>query len=188
MLIEQQAVIPPGQPYGVRVGCCLHDSEEERNRTSFQGAWNGFLRLYNFFQFLPCAYFVSSDGVEKQAYQGLTLLEKPIADVEQATIQDHGADWLQLKEVTDESVHPLLDVLEKQGWPVPVAGYELEGANGVIIASAELAWEELKLAFLDEGEQEYTQHFLQSQWQTRQLKDVLANPQDHLDLHNYLEK
>ena len=188
VLIEQQAVIPPGQPYGVRVGCCLHDNEEERNRTSFQAAWNGFLRLYNFFQFLPCAYFVSSDGVEKQAYQGLTLLEKPIADVEQATIQDHGADWLQLKEVTDENVHPLLDVLEKQGWPVPVAGYELEGANGVIIASAELAWEELKLAFLDEGEQEYTQHFLQSQWQTRQLKEVLADPQDHLDLHNYLEK
>ena len=90
--------------------------------------------------------------------------------------------WIELKELTDENLHCLLDTLKENEWPVPEAGYELEGTNGEVIGSAELAWEELKLAFLAEEELEYEQHFTEVGWKTLPLQEVLINSDSYMHL------
>jgi len=164
VLIEQNALTPPGDPLGIRVGCCLADAEDDKQSPEFQSAWNGFLRLYNFFQFLPYSYFVTTNGLTEKAYDGLNLYEEPITGAgTQAPAADDSA-WSEIKELTDEVFHALLARMEKHAWPVPEPGYELEGAGGEIVGSAELAWEELQLAFLTEEELVYEQGFTDAGW------------------------
>jgi DEAD/DEAH box helicase domain-containing protein len=40
---------------------CLEDKAENRDVEGFEAAWNGYLRLYNLMQFVPHAYFATSD-------------------------------------------------------------------------------------------------------------------------------
>jgi len=180
--IEQEAVAPPGKPFGIRVGCCLNDSQEDKSKSSFQAGWNGFLRLYNLFQFLPFSYFVTTDGLEKKVYDALNLYEEPIAGAEEQKVEPEDKRWLELKELTGEELHSLLDILKENAWPVPEAGYELEGKDGEIIGSAELAWEELKLAFLIDEELEYEQHFTDVDWKTLPLQEILSDPDGYMHL------
>ena len=182
VIIEQQAVQPPGEPLGIRVGCCLNDSEEGKNKPGFQSGWNGFLRLYNFFQFLPYSYFVTTDGIKKKVYDSLKLYEEPIIDAEPREPQAGPSAWEKIREFSDKEFHGLLDKLEQNNWPVPESGYELEGPGGEIIGAAELAWVDLKLALLTEQELEYEQGFTGANWQIFPIREIVANPESFMNL------
>lgn len=52
------------------VNLCLDTSVNSDEKVNHQ-AWLGFIRLYNIFQFLPYASFVSKDGVEAGLYEGI---------------------------------------------------------------------------------------------------------------------
>lgn len=175
VVIEKNALTPPGEPLGIRVACCLFDTEEDKQNSAFQSGWNGFLRLYNCFQFLPYSYFVTTNGLSEKAYDGLKLYEEPITEMEAQAPQADESPWSAIKELTDEEFHVLLDKLAEHNWPVPEAGYELEATGGEIIGSAELAWEELKLAFLTEDELVYKQGFTDTGWQVLPIQEVLVN-------------
>ena len=182
VIIAQEALTPPGKPFGLRVSCCLNDNENDKSRSTFQAEWNGFLRLYNYYQFLPYAYFVTSDGLENKIYEGLKLYEEPVIGTGEHEVDPEDTGWSELKELTDEKLYNLLDTLKENEWPVPEAGYELEGLNGEVIGSAELAWEELKLAFLVEEELEYEQHFTDIGWKIFPIQEVLSNPDSYMHL------
>ncbi|MBF0227362.1 MAG: DEAD/DEAH box helicase [Desulfobacterales bacterium] len=156
IILEKNAV-SSGNPLGVKIGCWLNDDESVKKNSGFQSYWNGFLRLYNFYQFMPYSYFVSSEGNKLRAYDGIKILESYSYE------QSEGV-WSSLKDVVDENLHGLLDKLKEKGWPEPEAGYELEGTNGEIIGSAELGWEELKIAFLTEEQMEYKNKFIDAGW------------------------
>jgi len=188
VIIEQKAVVPPGKSLGIRVGCCLNDTENDKQHQSFQSGWNGFLRLYNFYQFLPYSYFVTTDGLKTKAYDGLKLYEEPIPGTATKEPQQKDSVWTELKELTEEELHGLLDKLEKHKWSAPEAGFELEGAGGEIVGSAELAWEELKLAFLTEGELEYEQAFVEAGWKSIPIREALKNPDNYMNLKDNLGK
>jgi len=182
IVAENAAVIPPGQPLGIKLGCCLCDSQEDKSRPTFQKDWNGFLRLYNFYQFLPFAYFVTSDGMAKKEYDGLKLYEESAAGNGAQETKSDDNSWNELKELTDMRFHDLLDILKKQGWQPPEAGYELEGAEGEVVGSAELAWEALKLAFLTDEELDYQQLFTNAGWNTFSINNVLDEPDKYIHL------
>jgi len=86
--------------------------------------------------------------------------------------------------VTDEQLHGLLDLLRENGWPIPEAGYELEGRNGEIIASAELGWEGLKLAFVTEEEMEYESKFDDFGWKVIPISEILNDPEKYMSLRD----
>jgi len=183
VVTEQTAVTPPGNAVGVRVGCCLDDDESSRQKSEFQAIWNGFLRLYNLFQFLPLAFFVTTEGVNKKAYDGIKLFDETIPAGVEPPGEPEKESWDEIREMTDENLHGLLDVLRNNDWLVPEAGYELADLDGEIIASAELAWEELKIAFLLDEELEYESRFVEAGWQIYPMKDVLENPDNYLSMN-----
>jgi DEAD/DEAH box helicase domain-containing protein len=183
VLIEKKALKPPGNPLGVRMGCYLSDDKDVKAKAPFQSIWNGFLRLYNYYQFLPYSYFVTSEGNQSKAYDAIQVYEAPL-DVdhflEKALPEKN---WKELKDLTDEDMHPLLDQLQANDWPAPEAGYELEGENGEIIACAELAWEGIKIAFLLDEEKEYQNIFINDGWKTFMISEILKNPDQYMKLN-----
>jgi DEAD/DEAH box helicase domain-containing protein len=183
VVTEQTAVTPPGNAVGVRVGCCLYDDESSRQKSEFQAIWNGFLRLYNLFQFLPLAFFVTTEGINKNAYDGIKLFDETIPAGGEPLGEPEKESWDEVREMTDEKLYGLLDALRNSGWLVPETGYELVDLDGKIIASAELAWEELKIAFLLDEELEYGSQFVEAGWHIYPMKDVLENPDDYMSMN-----
>ena len=184
LVVEKKALEPPGEPMGVRVGCFLNDAEEAKNKTDFQSCWNGFLRLYNYFQFLPYSYFVTSEGNKLNAYDGIKLFDETATRLAIPEEENVGDKWDQIKEITDEQFHGLLDLLKENKWSIPEAGYELEGRSGEIIASAELVWKRLKLALLTEEELEYANKFEDFGWKVIPISEILGDPEKYMSLRD----
>jgi DEAD/DEAH box helicase domain-containing protein len=158
--VEQKAMRAPINPFGVSIGCCFTDDAENRSKPDFQQTWNGFLRLYNYYQFLPYSFFVTSEGIKAKAFDSIRLRHEP-SGVPDKELAD---PWDEVKELTDEQFHGLLDLLRDNGWQTPEPGFELAGADGEISATAEFAWEELKIALLTPEEMKYQGIFEASGW------------------------
>lgn len=62
------------------MGCSLNDDQEAKEKEEFQAYWNGFLRLYNLFQFVPYSFFVTTGGIDGNAYTGLRFYVEDEAD------------------------------------------------------------------------------------------------------------
>jgi hypothetical protein len=61
-----------GDPEGIECIARFYDEQVTAAKTGFKAAWIGFLRAYNIFQFLPHSFFVTSRGLEANAYAALT--------------------------------------------------------------------------------------------------------------------
>ena len=182
---EKQAVPLHGEPLGIRVGCWFNDSEEIKSNSEFQSNWNGFLRLYNYFQFLPYTYFVTASGIKNSDYDGINLFNEIVIKADGSDKTSVSNDWNELKEITDKQFHKFINILQNENWPVPEAGFELTGDNGEIIASAEFGWENLKIAFLTDKEIKYENIFLDLKWNVFPLSEVLQNPDKYMSLKTY---
>lgn len=159
---------------GMRFFCCFGDEDEERQKSGFESAWTGMLRAYNLFQFLPRAFFASSRGVRANLYDELVTVER-IPEKPGAT-PSLSEEWREVKKLVDPEVHGLIDQVAANGCPVPEPGFELMAGTGEIVASAELAWEEMKVALLREDETGYRALFEGAGWTVFLLAEVLMNP------------
>jgi hypothetical protein len=179
--LEPKALAPPGHPGAVWFGCYLDDDEGWREAEEFKYVWNGFLRLVNLGQFLPGFVFVTGSGVQNQAYDRLELFaELPgsvVAQPPSAPETVPVAAWEELKELTGPELHPLLEVLQRRGWPPPVAGFELADEGGEIVAQAELAWEDWRLALLTSEELACRERFIAAGWRVEALAQLLDDPE-----------
>ncbi|MEA3333398.1 MAG: DEAD/DEAH box helicase [Pseudomonadota bacterium] len=189
VVFGQESKTPPN---GVCIGCCLPDDADTRQKDEFQPVWNGFLRLFNYLQFLPAAFFVSSEGLKHYYYDSIKLLADKVKvglgeQVPTDGQASYQAEWDEVEELTDNTLHSLLYRLKESGWPVPEAGYELAGADGEVVASAELAWEGLKIAFLINDELTCLCQFEDEKWQAYPMREVLENPEKYISLHSKQE-
>ncbi len=181
MVVEQQA-LQPLDPAGVRFGCCLDDRESKRQEDEFRIVWNGYLRLFNLCQFLPHAYFVTREGLRQKVYDGLRLFDETVRETSGAVARPGREAWDEVKDITPENMHGLLDMLSEHEWPLPEAGFELVDGSDTVVASAELAWEELRLAFLREDELAYREAFARAGWRIYELSAVLNDPAEYISL------
>ncbi len=172
-VIAEHSAIKDTLKEGMRIAGYLDDSDKNREMHEFESLWNGYLRAYNIFQFLPYSFFLSSSGINDGAFSDMDF-ETPTRQ-RSATISAVENEWTEIYEVTHSELHPLLKKFEEAHWPVPAAGYELCDANGKITGNAELAWEELKIALLRDDEIEYTELFIDDQWKVFALNEVLCD-------------
>jgi DEAD/DEAH box helicase domain-containing protein len=150
----------------------LNDHGEAREQPGFKAVWNGFLRLYNMYQFLHRAFFVTARGNVTRAYDTITLFD-PSKTADAAADTAALDEWDEVKELTDVQYHGLLNDLKNNDWPVPEAGYELVADNDEIIAGAEFGWEDMKIALLTEDENEFQETFLNRGWHVFAISDML---------------
>ncbi|MBF0213301.1 MAG: DEAD/DEAH box helicase [Magnetococcales bacterium] len=165
--------INDGKVEGMRLAVRLADGEPEREKQGFESVWNGFIRLYNLFQFLPYGFCTSSEGHEKHAYEQLKI--KVAHDQPSIETKPTGIEWLtETLELLDVVLHELLNDLACGGCMEPIVGYELADATGEIVGEAELAWEEKQIAVV---QNEMTkENFTMAGWKVFTVNEVLGDP------------
>ena len=134
----------------------VHVNDANLADTDARGAWNGVLRLYNLLQFVPGAWWTTALGVERGNYGSFGA----VAAEEGESLDP---DWAQAVSLASSELRDALLSLATKGVPVPEVGFELADATGRVIAEAELAWPDARLAvFLAE---ESAAPFEQAGWQ-----------------------
>jgi DEAD/DEAH box helicase domain-containing protein len=132
----------------------------------FKAAWIGFLRLYNLLQFLPAVQFATVQGTASAAYEVIqwkraqTALGMPGHEAPPA----EDPKFAELLAVVDGWLAPHLRSLGAQGCPLPEAGYELEGPGGEVVAEAELAWPDERIAVLREDQADMSAIWADAGW------------------------
>jgi DEAD/DEAH box helicase domain-containing protein len=123
-------------------------------------AWRRFLAIANLLQFLPCCAAVTAEGAKAGLYEqaGWTRLKAPAEGAAPPSA------W---QGVLDEAVadaQPGLRELMRRGQPVPIVGFELQDGAGAIVAEAELAWPEHRIAVLREDQTDFVSAFQGTGW------------------------
>ncbi len=172
--VEKDSMAGP-RAEGMRLFCRLRDEVSERQEPGFEAAWNGLLRAFNLFQFLPGAVVASSMGLRRGIYDPLPFFrwEAPAAAADSAL----DGEWEELTRLVEADLHGLLEEMASRDLPVPQAGYEWVSETGEILAQAELGWEHLKIAALRETELEYRPIFEADGWKIFVLSEVAADPE-----------
>ena len=111
------------------------------NPDPLKASWNEALRLLNLYQFLPHVYATTNTAIQRGQQP---LLANPPASVPVADER-----WANLRDVVfAEALLPAIAQMEQEQWPLPDAGYEVADDRGKVIAEAELAWPQARVAVL----------------------------------------
>lgn len=137
----------------------LFDETSAADRAGWKRAWRACLRLFNIVQFVGGSEFVATSGLREGLYGSLLEFEVPRAPTETAA-----GDLAALLSEVDATLRPLVRAVAAAGRALPAPGFELAGNDGAIAATAELAWEEAKIAILMDHEIDYREQFAQQGW------------------------
>jgi len=167
-------------PAEMLIACSLEDNAEYIVQEDFESAWNGFLRFFNFMQFIPDTYFISREGImtADSSYKNYRTKK---SDVAQKT------KWDDLKELTDTEYYPLVDLLAENELPEPEIGFELPGEIGENIAEAEFAWTEERIAFLLPDQMNFSNLFVNAGWQVFNIESVMVDSEKIVNIFNIKE-
>lgn len=154
-LVDLFLAMPPSalerlDPKAMWAAIHLHDDEASREREDYRVAWNGMLRVFNFLQFLPLAWWTTRRGTEANLYDGLPAEShawlgddpRPTDDPETTSA------WADALRFAADELGPVLRQLQARELPPPVVGCELTGSRGRVMAEAELGWTDHRVAVL----------------------------------------
>jgi len=152
--------------------CRLFDDDDLVDQASYKAAWNGFIRMYNVYQFIPDAVFITTRGIAEGQYNWIMAETK----TEKEHVAVDSEIFSTLRGLTDTYIHPFLSFLVEHGMPLPEAGFELCDEKDQVLASAELGWPDQKIAFLREDEIEFAGIFAAAGWRWKSLSEIVAEP------------
>ena len=95
--------------------------------------------------------------------------------VEETRSERYEADWTEAMELVAAPLRPALLPLAKDGLPPPEVGFELQGADGEVVAEAELAWEAQQVAVLRGGAE--AGPFVEAGWHVFDFKEARLEAQ-----------
>ncbi|MEE0954882.1 MAG: DUF1998 domain-containing protein, partial [Eubacterium sp.] len=134
--------------------CAVLDDDKEHRSDRYESEWNGMLHFSNVMQFGPEFIALSKVGLEKMEYLALPH-ESQKADTAAPVTVDESASsaaWKAIKELLfDDDAKSFAAAAADAGLPAPQddhIGYEVEGDDGEVIATVEIAWPDQKLGFL----------------------------------------
>lgn len=149
----------------------LDDSYKARLEDDYKISWRRFLLAINIFQFHGDAKFLTEELIK--------LSPQEIS--EDQIFEDMPDDWTGLFEYAAEECHPVLTACSENSLSPPEVGYELLDANGNIVAMAELAWENKKIAVFTKELAIDQEVFNNHKWKTYSpddVTDILDNLQE----------
>jgi DEAD/DEAH box helicase domain-containing protein len=168
---------------GLTLALYLDDRQEEQ-AGDFEAHWNGFLRLYNLFQFVPNSYPVTADENAFRNYEEL------IGTSERKMLEEHvprerepqdgelkafdEGDWEETLSEAEYSPYPLsglLEALYEAEIPAPDVAYELQ-SDGQIVGTAELAWPGPQVAVFPPDQESERDAFEENGWTVCLLSEV----------------
>ena len=145
----------------------LDDREEHFEDNAFKDAWHGYLRMFQLLRHAPNAWFVTHRGLDKgENYMAITALrEAPSAAV----------GWDNLGEV-EPPFDAIAEVLAAEGAPQPQVGMEIPAAGGGVWATAELLWDDRRVALTDRDAVQDAIGSADESWTVLLLEDIGEDP------------
>ena len=132
--------------------CAVLKDEKGQRTDKYEQEWNGFWQFHNVMQFSDEFIAVSSVGMTQMDYLSLPIAS---ADVTLSTGDDSQGvdeDWDAIMELLfDEDAKAFALQAKDEGVPAPNEddiGYEVEGDEGEVIATIEIAWPEEKVGYM----------------------------------------
>jgi DEAD/DEAH box helicase domain-containing protein len=129
-------------------------------------AWRRWLQLFNAVQCLPGMLLVTTSGLDGHDYDALSADSSA-----QGAAPAQAADQAALHQAWAEAIgrvlgdlKPGLTVLAHAGAPIPEVGLELADEKGCVLADAELAWTNTKVAVLRPDQEDMTQSWQDAGW------------------------
>jgi len=131
------------EPHQFRVMALLNDQLVEGEQLD-QRSWHGWLMASNLFQFLPDFLMATSQGVGSAVYEALQLDKRG----DRGIVQERGMseEWKTALDLVDGDLVDGLTKVAELGVGVPEVGYEFTDNSTAVVAEAEIAWSEMKLA------------------------------------------
>ena len=172
----------------------LEDGETELGSQEFEPQWNGFLRAFNLFQFLPGVIFLTREGLKDHEYDELSLeastvigtsltsdaIDLASTDKPESGQTDSSGDnaWQEVRELmVEEDLLPLIDALEKAGTDLPLVGEEFE-SNGAVIGDLELAWPAQRIGIFISIDDEFKSNLENQGWKLFSGEVAMLHPED----------
>lgn len=130
------------------------------------GEWQESLRLFNLYQFIPRFFISTSTSISLPPIPKVE--SNPISNIQEAN------PWEEIRQlILEEDLLPFIDLMIEQKWPLAEVGYELTDSGQRVVANAELAWTEYKIALTTTLED--TTKFEQYDWQSILIQDLATN-------------
>jgi DEAD/DEAH box helicase domain-containing protein len=156
------------------------DPEAAGNEKQQQAAWREWLRQGNLFQFLPHGLLSTPGwgGAEQPSAVDPPQVWIPTstgasAGEASAAAAERQRAWQELSRFSPEAALPLLEALaaalQATDHPLPEQAFELEGPKGAVLAQAELAWPEQRLAVVANSDD--LEAFTTAGWRCWSLED-----------------
>ena len=175
--------------HGLTVALHLNDRQEEQTG-DFESDWNGFLRLYNLFQFIPDAYPTTADEEVFREYGD--LIGRAESDSLRDHVPEHEAggegrpvgefdeeEWEETfaeAEYSPDAGRALLKELYEAEVPAPNVPHELR-VGGEIVGTAEIGWPGFEVAVLLPDQESYRGAFEDDGWTVHSISDVKGVPE-----------
>lgn len=131
--------------------CAVLNDEKEYRTDKYEQEWNGFWRFHNLMQFSDEFMAVSSTGMSRMDYLALPVAVNAVSDPVTSTTEIDDV-WDAIKELLfDDDAKAFVELAKDAGVPAPAEdniGYEVEGDDGEVVATVEIAWPERCVGFM----------------------------------------
>jgi DEAD/DEAH box helicase domain-containing protein len=168
-VFARKKALQSADPHGLRIVCCLDDQDEAQEKPGFERSWINYLRLFNIFQFLPHTVFVTTLGLRQNIYADLELAfsDQNSAQGSASPSEDDPA-WQEAFDLAHPKAHEVIEAMRREGWPAPEVGFDIT-VNDRVIATAELAWPEEKVAYVWSGQEDELEGIESAGWEIRAI-------------------
>lgn len=132
--------------------CAVLKDEKDQRTDKYEQEWNGFWQFYNMMQFSDEFVGVSSVGMMQMDYLELPVTSAEIDVSAEENLKDVNEAWDGVMELLfDEEAKAFARQAKGEGIPAPnedYIGYEVEGDDGEVIATIEIAWPDEKVGYM----------------------------------------
>lgn len=155
--------------------CAVLNDEKDSRTDKYEQEWNGLWRFYNLMQFSDEFIAVSSVGMSRMDYLALPVAIHADSDTA-APEAAVGDAWNAIQELLfDDDAKAFVEIAKNAGVPVPDEdniGYEVEGNDGEVVATVEIAWPDRKIGFMTAEQAEDQEKIETLGWRILNLLDA----------------
>ena len=155
--------------------CAVLNDEKDHRTDKYEQEWNGFWRFHNLMQFSEEFIAVSSTGMSRMDYLALPVSVNAVSDpVVSVTEIDDAWDAI-IELMYDDDAKAFVELARDAGVPAPAEdniGYEVEGDDGEVIATVEIAWPDKHVGFMTADQAEDKEKLENMGWKIINLLDA----------------
>lgn len=155
--------------------CAVLNDEKDCRTDKYEQEWNGFWRFCNLMQFLEEFIAVCSTGISRMDYLALPAIVNSVSNAVPDAIAVDNA-WDAVKDLLfDDDARAFVDLAKDAGFPAPnedSIGYEVEGNDGEVVATVEIAWPDKCIGFMTVEQSQDKQKLEDLGWKILNLLEV----------------